>query len=260
MPAWSELPRQPLVQSLVLSASIHLALLAFVQPWRGTDGPQALVINVRLQPSTTTEPPPPAEPEQAETTATPVVPPVAAKPPDTPPPQREALSVPKPAPIQMPAPTLTPPAPVQTPEIAASAPDTPAQDAVQDAVQDIAAANLAKPLPTPPPRPALSIPSPVDTTWYLARHVDSHPKAIGSISPKYPDLARQRGQEGSLKLMVRIDDLGRVRNVEVVEASPPGVFEEAALEAFRNARFQPAMKDGRPVRYEAYMRVEFKLE
>lgn len=256
MPAWSELPRQPLVQSLVLSASIHLALLAFVQPWRGTDGPQTLVINARLQPSTTTEPPPPAEPVQAETPTKPVVTPVATRPPDTPPPQREALNVPKPAPIQMPAPPLTPPAQAQTPEIAASAPDTP----VKVAVQDTTAANLAKPLPAPTPRPALSIPSPVDTTWYLARHVDSHPKAIGSITPKYPDLARQRGQEGSLKLMVKIDDLGQVRDVEVVEASPPGVFDEAALEAFRNARFQPAMKEGQPVRYEAYMRVEFKLE
>jgi protein TonB len=100
----------------------------------------------------------------------------------------------------------------------------------------------------------------VDTTWYLARQVDRHPRAIGNITPKYPELARQRNQEGTLKLRVKIDDLGRVREVEVVEAQPPEVFDEAALEAFRAARFHPAMKDGRPVRYEAYMRVEFKLE
>jgi protein TonB len=106
----------------------------------------------------------------------------------------------------------------------------------------------------------VAIPSPIDTTWYLARQVDSQPSAIGKISPKYPELARQQGLEGSLKLMVKIDDLGRVREVEVVEATPPGVFDETALEAFRDARFRPAMKEGRPVRIEAYMRVEFRLE
>jgi len=82
---------------------------------------------------------------------------------------------------------------------------------------------------------------------------------MDSIVPDYPDQARRRNQEGSLKLRVKIDDLGRVRDVEVVEADLPGVFDEAALEAFRNARFQPAMKDGRPVRYQAYIRVVFKL-
>jgi protein TonB len=99
----------------------------------------------------------------------------------------------------------------------------------------------------------------IDTTWYLARQVDVHARSLGSIVPDYPDEARRRNQEGTLKLMVKIDDLGRVRDVEVVEADLPGVFDEAALEAFRNARFQPAMKDGRPVRYQAYIRVTFRL-
>jgi protein TonB len=83
---------------------------------------------------------------------------------------------------------------------------------------------------------------------------------MGSIRPKYPESARQRGQEGTLKLMVRIDELGRVREVEVMEAHPAGIFEEVSLEAFRNARFHPAIRDGQPVRIEAYMRVEFRLE
>ncbi len=83
---------------------------------------------------------------------------------------------------------------------------------------------------------------------------------MGRIEPVYPEEARRGNVEGSLKLMVKIDELGRVISVEVVEARPPGIFERAALDAFRDARFQPAMKDGRPVRYQAYMRVDFKLE
>lgn len=61
-------------------------------------------------------------------------------------------------------------------------------------------------------------------------------------------------------LMLKIDDLGRVREAEVIEANPTGVFDESALQAFRAGRFEPAMKDGRPVRYQAYIRVEFKLD
>ena len=108
------------------------------------------------------------------------------------------------------------------------------------------------------PLPAL--PLGVDDTWYQARQVDVQTRVIGRIAPAYPDAARRRSQEGTLRAMLKIDDLGRVQSVEVVEAQPPGVFEEAALEALRQARFRPAMKDGRPVRFQATLRVDFKLE
>jgi protein TonB len=104
------------------------------------------------------------------------------------------------------------------------------------------------------------LPIDIDTNWYQARQVDVHPKAIGVIEPAYPEEAKRRNIEGTLKLMLKIDDLGRVQSAEVVEATPPGVFDEAALAAFRGAHFRPAMRDGRPVRYQAYMRVEFKLK
>jgi len=110
------------------------------------------------------------------------------------------------------------------------------------------------------PTSPLTIPTDTDTHWYQARDVDKQPKIIGRIKPKYPPLARLQGQEGSLKVLLKIDDLGRVREVEVVESQPKGVFDDAGMEAFRNARFQPAIKNGRPVAFQAYMRVEFKLE
>jgi protein TonB len=239
---------------MVLSLSLHLAVLAFVHPQSGQDGPQTLVINARLQP------PPQAVPEALppKKTDSPAPPaPPLPEPVELPEPPPQQLTVPKPAPIQA---EPTPP----TPPVQALAQKTEIQ------AETVAAAPL--PVPGAPAmetdrqpapvtaEPPLALPSPIDTTWYLARQVDRHPKAVGSITPKYPEAARQRNQEGSLKLLVKIDDLGRVRSVEVVEAQPPGMFDEAAMAAFRDARFQPAMKDGRPVRYHAYMRVEFKLE
>lgn len=243
--------RKPIVQGLMLSVGLHLAVLALVHPMPSAEIGSTLVINARLSPL----PPEPAEPQQEEASTPEVVQETFPKTPDTLPPlPAEALTVPKPAPIQQQETAQVPDAqtPVQKTEITAKAEDT-SPPTPQNEPTSVAQRPPAE-------TPAITLPSPVDTTWYLARQVDKHPRVISSITPRYPDLARQKGQEGSLKLMVKIDDLGQVRDVEVVEAQPPGVFDDAALEAFRNARFQPAMKDGRPVRYEAYMRVEFKLE
>lgn len=249
----SFLNRHPLAPGMALSLCLHLAVLAFVQPQPVVDDPQVLVINARLQPppQTATESPPP---EEANKPASPG--PIPHEPVELPEPPAQPLTVPKPAPIQA--------EPPQAPPVQTLAQKTEIQtEAVEASPAPVHSAPAAETDKRPAQRPAespLALPSPIDTTWYLARQVDRHPKAVGSISPQYPEPARRRNQEGTLKLLVKIDDLGRVRDVEVVEAQLPGVFDEAAMAAFRDARFQPAMKDGRPVRYQAYMRVEFKLE
>lgn len=192
------------------------------------------------------------EPEPAPEPVAEVKPPIQ---PDKAPEPLLTSHVPSPAPPLpvAPTPVVTAPEPIPAPQVAAVPAREPAKT---PPVATIA--------PTTPSAPAAltgtsaPIGIGIDTTWYLARQVDKSARAV-DVVPEYPDQARRRNQEGTLKLMVKIDDLGRVRDVEVVEADLPGVFDEAALEAFRNARFQPAMKDGRPVRYQAYIRVVFKL-
>jgi protein TonB len=100
----------------------------------------------------------------------------------------------------------------------------------------------------------------LDTTWYEVRQLDVQPRALGSVQPVYPGVARRRGVEGSVKLMLKIDEFGVVQEAAVEEGDPPGVFDAAALEAFRQARFAPAKKNQRPVRALVYVRVVFRLE
>ncbi len=251
-PDWRQRLHDPIAGGLLLSLSLHLALLVLVQPAPGGGAMETMVINARLAlPAPETPPAMPQdipEPESeppAEVVAQPVVPPVTV-----PPQPLLASNVPSPAP---PLPVAPTPAPARLP-VASAVPASPPEAKSTGAPATTAVANA---IPHNGPNTPLSIG--IDTTWYVARQVDMHARSIGSIVPDYPDQARRRSQEGTLKLMVKIDDLGRVRDVEVVEADLPGVFDEAALEAFRNARFQPAMKDGRPVRYQAYIRVSFKL-
>lgn len=243
--------RLPIARALALSFCLHLAILALVQPSPGSSTPRTVVISARLDI---------AEPETIVARATAM--PLPAEAPKAPP---EAATAPEPQPLALPreSPTPLPQAPASLP--APAAPASPTAPASSPSPAPVATPAAAAPLPPASIGPASptslpSVPLGIDTTWYQARQVDSHPKAMGRIEPVYPEEARRGNVEGSLKLMVKIDDLGRVLSAEVVEARPPGIFDRAALDAFRDARFQPAMKDGRPVRYQAYMRVDFKLE
>lgn len=107
--------------------------------------------------------------------------------------------------------------------------------------------------------PALEIPLLEDPTWYPARQVDVHPAPLHPIKPDYPDKGEQQGLEGSVVVLLLIDEAGVVREATVVEANPEGVFEESALLAFRGARFAPAQKNGRAVKSRVLIRVSYEL-
>lgn len=251
-PNWHALAREPLARALVFSACAHLALIALIQPSPGTGVARTVVINARLQ-----APEAPRTNPSAERVEAPARLPAPASP---------GTGTPAPTPPVSPAPDSTAqlvqpaPAPVSAPVGKPIPPATAAQAEPQGAPKPSAVAPVSGAGPERATSALPSLPLGVDTTWYQARQVDTQPRAIGKLEPAYPAEARRRDLEGSLRVMVKIDDLGRVQSAEVVEANPPGVFEDAALEAFRKARFQPAMKDGRPVRFQAYMRVDFKLE
>lgn len=108
--------------------------------------------------------------------------------------------------------------------------------------------------------PTLDLPMMVDLHWYGPREVDDHPRALSPIQPAYPEAARRQGQVGWVKVRLKIDEQGRVTDTEVVESQPRGIFDAATIEAFRRAQFEPARRQGMPVRYEGLFRVMFELE
>jgi periplasmic protein TonB len=234
-----------LVRSLLISTALHLAVLALVTPHAHWGGPEIRVIQARiLQPAPPAGGPPPLTETAPETVPEPLL---IAEPTPVP------VPVTPPEPLPPAEPTPPQPAQVPAPGDEAASPQPSASVASAPSLQD-------QPAPTEPAAQAIGLPSPVDTTWYLARDVDTHPREAAPIQPVYPDRARVLGKEGTLKLKVRIDTLGQVVDVEVVEAEPAGLFEASALEAFRNAHFHPAIRQGRFVRYEAFIRVEFRLD
>jgi TonB family protein len=84
------------------------------------------------------------------------------------------------------------------------------------------------------------------------------PRAIYSPEPEFSEEARKAKYQGvcTLGMIIGID--GRPTNIRVLNSLGMGL-DEKAIEAVRTWRFEPAMKDGHPVRYEIAVEVDFHL-
>lgn len=120
------------------------------------------------------------------------------------------------------------------------------------------AAGFAPPAESPG-LPSIAVPLIEDPTYYSAKEVDLHPAALQAILPVYPTEAASASVTGSVVLMLLLDESGKVLEVFVEEANPPGYFEKSATEAFRNARFTPAQRHGRAVKSRVLIKVNYDL-
>lgn len=93
---------------------------------------------------------------------------------------------------------------------------------------------------------------------YEASEVDTPPYPIRRPLPPYPREAKRRGIEGEVRVRVLVDRSGKVVKVEVVEARPKGVFEEAVVRTLKGWEFRPALKGGRPV--DAWVAIPIRFE
>lgn len=150
-----------------------------------------------------------------------------------------------------------PRAPLVPVEVAKALPATQAPDTV-DAPPPGAAA--AQPLPAATMPPGLAIPSGVDLNFYPARELDVQPRALHAILPEYPPEADRQHLSGKVLLQIRLEADGRVSDLGIVDADPPGLFDDSALKVFRAARFAPAQKDGRAVRALLLIEVKYDWE
>jgi protein TonB len=133
--------------------------------------------------------------------------------------------------------------------------EQPAPSEEAPAARAVAIAPASQPSGLPP----VEMPLLADLTWYAARQLDIYPKLVSLSQPRYPERADAEGVKGSVTLLIHIDENGLAREVAVVEADPLGYeFDAAAVEAYGEARWVPAVKDGRHVRSRVLVRVIFE--
>ncbi len=79
------------------------------------------------------------------------------------------------------------------------------------------------------------------------------------IPATYPQRAVQRGIEGYVILRFVVTETGSVEDPEVLRAEPPDVFERSAIRAVLRWKYQPQIKDGKPVRVVSMTKIIYGL-
>jgi protein TonB len=261
---WRHWLAAPMARMLALSLSLHLALIMLIQPAPGSDRPRTLVVlNARLMevPRVETQVETPSLAPETPPTADEPMTPAPVVPPETTVPARTESPPPL---LTLPKDNQSPQPPPQVPAMASPAEMAPPAPA---------------PLPSPVPLPTVDphaasrsaegpeaslpqVPVMHDTRWYTALEVDVHPKELPGRGPKfdYPETAREKGVEGTVKVLLRVDEFGQIQSLEILSGDPPGMFEESVRKGFSQAAFSPAHRNGVPVRALMQIRVRFELD
>jgi periplasmic protein TonB len=86
----------------------------------------------------------------------------------------------------------------------------------------------------------------------------SAPKALDTPDPEYSEEARKAKYQGTVILWLIVDQGGHPQNIKVARSLGMGL-DEKAIEAVHRWKFEPAMKDGKPVAVQINVEVNFRL-
>jgi len=84
------------------------------------------------------------------------------------------------------------------------------------------------------------------------------PVPIFKVEPEFTEAARKAKYQGTVMVSIVVDAEGRVKDPRIVKAVGLGL-DEKALEAVKQWKFKPGMKDGRAVPVYAQIEVTFRL-
>jgi periplasmic protein TonB len=86
----------------------------------------------------------------------------------------------------------------------------------------------------------------------------AQPKLIRQVKPVYPDLAVQSRVSALVILEAEVDTRGHVKTVKVLRGHP--LFDESAMEAVKQWRYQPLLLNGEPTGFILTVTVNFNLQ
>ncbi len=247
----------------VAGHAVCLALLILLLPAKVPPAPEPLAvggIEVAFEPSL---PKPEEPPIQAEMPPPPAEPP-PPEPEPLPPPPEEPVAVTElpPAPIEAPAPVIEPPPPPTprklvvkpSPKPVQHRPEKPqaslAPQPTQPAPAAIAAPQTAF-APTTAPAPVPSAEVSPGYRALLSAWLESH--------KRYPDSARQRGEEGRAVLRFAIDRGGRVLDFAVAQSTGHSDLDASLKEMMRGAVLPPFPAGMTQPRIDVSVTIRFSL-
>ena len=258
---------------MTASVLIHIGIVGIVLLAAGTPIHTPVLFAELVEPDAPPPPPPvrPVVPDRRPLrlpklieTPMPVAPPPTARPePEVPKPEAPPLVTPAPpAPVVSPAPAVSPAPVVSAAPSSASASgpaEVPAADsgpgafAVASPSQPASGTTPGPPAPTRPTGPAVAA---LPTDGITQRAI---PQGGYQHRPAYPSSARRLGVQGTTLLNVLVADDGRVANVIVAQSAGHPDLDQAAAEAVRRWRFEPARRGTEKVAMWVQLPVEFRI-
>lgn len=79
------------------------------------------------------------------------------------------------------------------------------------------------------------------------------------VPPEFPSKALSQRVSGSVTVEYTVDANGDPRDVRVIEATPPGVFDHAAITAVKKWHYDPVVANGAPVEVPVRTSIRFEL-
>jgi TonB family protein len=90
--------------------------------------------------------------------------------------------------------------------------------------------------------------------------LSSPPLLLRKVEPGYTEEARAEGVQGTVVLQVEIDPSGKVGTTHIGVIRSLGLgLDEKAIEAVKQWKFKPAIKNGTPITAKATIEVNFRL-
>ena len=100
---------------------------------------------------------------------------------------------------------------------------------------------------------------PVDSAPMILTAEMSRPVPLQRLLPKYTEVARRAGIQGTVIVEAVIDEKGNATNVRILRGLPMGL-DRSAMEAIQQTQFKPAMIGNRPVKVYYTLPVTFTIQ
>lgn len=173
--------------------------------------------------------------------------------------------------ISVPKPEVAPPKPVPPPPIKKPQPRKPKPKPVVKKPAPVVQkapdfAPVEKSEPPPVEATSVSNSAPTTSTTVQASSAETFTEAnfranyAHNPKPRYPTIAKRRGWEGKVLLLVKVSAEGLSDSVKVKKSSGHEMLDDAAIEAVKKWRFIPAKRGNTPVASLIIVPIVFKLQ
>ena len=96
--------------------------------------------------------------------------------------------------------------------------------------------------------------------FFNAEDLDHPPRATFKAPPLYPYRAKRLEVQGHVRVKFLVDETGAVDRVTILEAKPPGMFEDSVKATLQRWKFTPGKILGEPVASWVTTTIRFELE